>query len=135
MIGLSSSVALTSTVGVTAASMDTALEAVAEDETETETETDSEEDVAETETETDSEEDVTETAADGEEDVATVQKETVKINFYSEEEEKQIAEKEIEVDKGTTQINASEFADLVPEGYELKITGDVAISGGWRCSD
>jgi len=33
MIGLSSSVALTSTVGVTAASMDTALEAVAEDET------------------------------------------------------------------------------------------------------
>ena len=43
MIGLSSSVALTSTVGVTAASMDTALEAVAENETET----DSEEDVAE----------------------------------------------------------------------------------------
>ena len=50
MIGLSSSVALTSTVGVTAASMNTALEAVAEDETEAE-ETDSEEDVTEETTE------------------------------------------------------------------------------------
>ena len=61
MIGLSSSVALTSTVGVTAASMDTALEAVAEDETETETETDSEEDVAEETEETEEIEETEET--------------------------------------------------------------------------
>ncbi len=38
---------------------------------------------------------------------ATEKKETVKINFYSEEEEKQIAEKELEVAKGSTQVNTS----------------------------
>ena len=59
------------------------------------------------------------------------QTETVKINFYSEEEGKQIAEKSIEVEAGTTQVNASVFADLVPEGYELVTTGDVAINGGY----
>ncbi len=54
--------------------------------------------------------------------------ETVQINFYSEEEGRQIAEKSIEVEAGTTQVNASVFADLVPEGYELVTTGDVAIA-------
>ncbi len=62
MIGICSSVALTSTVGFTASSMDTALEAVAENETET----DSEEDVAE-ETEDVAEE--TEDVAEETEDV------------------------------------------------------------------
>ena len=57
--------------------------------------------------------------------------ETVQINFYSEEEGRQIAEKSIEVEAGTTQVNASVFADLVPEGYELVTTGDVAIFGGY----
>ena len=58
------------------------------------------------------------------------QTETVKINFYSEEEGKQIAEKSIEVAKGTTQVNTSVFADLVPEGYELAVTGDVQVNDG-----
>ena len=226
MIGLSSSVALTSTVGVTAASMDTALEAVAEDETETETETDSEEEteteeLEETETETDSEEETEETTEEVEEapetqmtpmavaesedekaDVAVAKKvtvrfvcdgevvdtyeynetpsvtvikrdelekhlnsnykladsetvwfalqgnaygaeldvevikiekmQTVKINFYSEEEEKMVAEPEIEVEAGITQVDISKYANLVPEGYELvTTTGKVEICGGY----
>ena len=49
------------------------------------------------------------------------QTETVKINFYSEEEGKQIAEKSIEVAKGTTQVNTSGSGDLGPEGYELAV--------------
>ncbi len=226
MIGLSSSVALTSTVGVTAASMDTALEAVAEDETETETETDSEEEteteeLEETETETDSEEETEETTEEVEEapetqmtpmavaesedekaDVAVAKKvtvrfvcdgevvdtyeynetpsvtvikrdelekhlnsnykladsetvwfalqgnaygaeldvevikiekmQTVKINFYSEEEEKTVAEPEIEVEAGITQVDISKYANLVPEGYELvTTTGKVEICSGY----
>ena len=59
------------------------------------------------------------------------QTETVKINFYSEEEGKQIAEKSIEVAKGTTQVNTSVFADLVPEGYELAVTGDLEVNDGY----
>ena len=59
------------------------------------------------------------------------QTETVKINFYSEEEGKQIEEESIEVEAGTKLVNTSVFADLVPEGYELVTSGDVQVNGGY----
>ena len=55
----------------------------------------------------------------------------VKINFYSEDEEKQIAEPTIEVDKDATYVNTSAFANLVPSGYELVESGDLPIRDGY----
>ena len=55
----------------------------------------------------------------------------VKINFYSEDEEKQIAEPTIEVDKDATYVNTSAFANLVPSGYELVESGDFPIRDGY----
>ena len=55
----------------------------------------------------------------------------VKINFYSEDEEKQIAEPTVEVDKDATYVNTSAFANLVPSGYELVESGDFQIRDGY----
>ena len=54
---------------------------------------------------------------------------TVKINYYSEEEEKQIAEVELTVDKDATSVNTSKLT--APEGYEVVLTGDLAINDGY----
>ncbi len=54
---------------------------------------------------------------------------TVKINYYSEEEEKQIAEVEFTVDKDATSVNTSKLT--APEGYELVLSGDLAINDGY----
>ena len=55
----------------------------------------------------------------------------VKINFYSEDEEKQIDEPTVEVDKDATYVNTSAFANLVPSGYELVESGDLQIRDGY----
>ena len=55
----------------------------------------------------------------------------VKINFYSEDEAKQIAEPTIEVDKDATYVNASDLAKLVPSGYKLVLAGDLEIRDGY----
>ena len=55
----------------------------------------------------------------------------VKINFYSEDEEKQIDEPTIEVDKDATYVNTSAFANLVPSGYELVESGNLQIRDGY----
>ena len=55
----------------------------------------------------------------------------VKINFYSEDEEKQIAEPTVEVDKDATYVNTSAFANLVPSGYELVESGNLQIRDGY----
>ena len=55
----------------------------------------------------------------------------VKINFYSEDEEKQIDESTIEVDKDATYVNTSAFANLVPSGYELVESGNLQIRDGY----
>ena len=62
---------------------------------------------------------------------AEAQTETVKINFYSEEEGRTIEEGSIEVEAGTKHVNTSVFADQVPEGYELVTSGDVQVNDGW----
>ena len=54
---------------------------------------------------------------------------TVKINYYSEEEKKQIAEVEFTVDKDATSVNTSKLT--APEGYELVLSGDLAINDGY----
>ena len=126
MIGLSSSVALTSTVGVTAASMDTALEAVAEDETEAE-ETDSEEDVTEetTETETETEEvteETTEDAGAGEETTKLVY-----LHFIKEDDKTPFGNVvRLVVDINVKSIHTSVIP--FPEGWEwAQGTGDISI--------
>ncbi|MFR7709897.1 MAG: hypothetical protein ACLUZ8_03265 [Gemmiger formicilis] len=54
---------------------------------------------------------------------------TIKINYYSEAEEKQIAEVKMEVAADATYINTS--ALTAPEGYELVLSGDLAIRDGY----
>ena len=54
---------------------------------------------------------------------------TVKINYYSEEEKKQIAEVDFTVDKAATSVNTSKLT--APEGYELVLSGDLAINDGY----
>ena len=56
---------------------------------------------------------------------------TVKINFYSESEEKQVKEAPLTVAKDATYINTSALADIMPEGYELVVTGDLTIRDGY----
>ena len=55
----------------------------------------------------------------------------VKINFYSEDEEKQIAEPTIEVNEDAAYVNTSAFANLVPSGYELVESGNLQIRDGY----
>ena len=54
---------------------------------------------------------------------------TIKINYYSEAEEKQIAEVEMTVAADATYINTSKLT--APEGYELVLAGDLAIRDGY----
>ena len=54
---------------------------------------------------------------------------TIKINYYSEAEEKQIAEVEMTVAADATYINTR--ALTAPEGYELVLSGDLAIRDGY----
>ena len=54
---------------------------------------------------------------------------TVKINYYSEAEEKQIAEVEMTVAADATYVNTSELT--APEGYKLVLSGDLAIRDGY----
>ena len=54
---------------------------------------------------------------------------TIKINYYSEAEEKQIAEVEMTVAADATYINTSELT--APEGYKLVLSGDLAIRDGY----
>ena len=63
--------------------------------------------------------------------VREVETKTVKINFYDEEAEKQIAEPSIEVAKDATYVNTSAFEALVPAGYELVLVGDLDIRDGY----
>ena len=54
---------------------------------------------------------------------------TIKINYYSEAEKKQIAEVEMTVGINDTYINTSKLT--APEGYELVLAGDLAIRDGY----
>ena len=54
---------------------------------------------------------------------------TVKINYYSEEEEKQIAEVEMEVAADATTVNSGSLK--APDGYELVLGGDFTINDGY----
>ncbi|WP_425371294.1 hypothetical protein [Gemmiger formicilis] len=54
---------------------------------------------------------------------------TIKINYYSEAEEKQIAEVEMTVAADATYVNTSKLT--APEGYELVLSGDLAIRDGY----
>ena len=54
---------------------------------------------------------------------------TIKINYYSEAEEKQIAEVEMTVAADATYVNTSELT--APEGYKLVLSGDLAIRDGY----
>ena len=54
---------------------------------------------------------------------------TIKINYYSEAEEKQIAEVEMTVAADATYVNTSELT--APKGYELVLSGDLAIRDGY----
>ena len=54
---------------------------------------------------------------------------TIKINYYSEAEEKQIAEVEMTVATDATYVNTSELT--APKGYELVLSGDLAIRDGY----
>ena len=124
MIGLSSSVALTSTVGVTAASMDTALEAVAEDETETETETDSEEDVAE--------ETLSEVGeAEAEEPGAGVNTILVNVIYMNEDGSTVKTARVVIADDNNDGVVSMDATSIeIPEGYELvSVEGESEIFG------
>ena len=123
MIGLSSSVALTSTVGVTAASMDTALEAVAEDETETETETDSEEDVAEQSSEVGE--------AEAEEPGAGVNTILVNVIYMNEDGSTVKTARVVIADDNNDGVVSMDATSIeIPEGYELvSVEGESEIFG------
>ena len=54
---------------------------------------------------------------------------TIKINYYSEAEEKQIAEVEMTVAADATYVNTSKLT--APEGYKLVLSGDLAIRDGY----
>ena len=55
---------------------------------------------------------------------------TVGVNYYSFEEERQIAESSVEVAADAIHVNTSLLTD-VPEGYELVEVGDLEINDGW----
>ena len=62
-------------------------------------------------------------------EVRKVATKTIKINYYSEEEEKQIAEVEMTVPADATYVNTS--ALTAPAGYELVLVGDLPIRDGY----
>ena len=62
-------------------------------------------------------------------EVRKVATKTIKINYYSEAEEKQIAEVEMTVPADATYVNTS--ALTAPAGYELVLAGDLPIRDGY----
>ena len=62
-------------------------------------------------------------------EVRKVATKTIKINYYSEEEEKQIAEVEMTVPADATCVNTSKLT--APAGYELVLAGDLPIRDGY----
>ena len=62
-------------------------------------------------------------------EVRKVATKTIKINYYSEEEEKQIAEVEMTVPADATYVNTSKLT--APSGYELVLAGDLPIRDGY----
>ena len=62
-------------------------------------------------------------------EVRKVATKTIKINYYSEEEEKQIAEVELTVPADATYVNTSKLT--APAGYELVLAGDLPIRDGY----
>ena len=54
---------------------------------------------------------------------------TIKINYYSEEENKQISEVKMEVAADATYVNSGSLK--APDGYELVLSGDLAIRDGY----
>ncbi|WP_278544845.1 hypothetical protein, partial [Gemmiger formicilis] len=54
---------------------------------------------------------------------------TIKINYYSESENKQVAEVEMEVAADATSVNSGSLK--APEGYELVLGGDFTINDGY----
>lgn len=54
----------------------------------------------------------------------------VGVNYWDVENNKQVCEGSIEVASDATHVNTSALVD-VPEGYELVVTGDLQIMGGW----
>ena len=62
-------------------------------------------------------------------DVTEAKTKTIKINYYSEEEEKQIAEVEMTVPADATYVNTSKLT--APAGYELVLAGDLPIRDGY----
>ena len=54
---------------------------------------------------------------------------TIKINYYSESEGKQVAEVEMKVAADATSVNTSKLT--APEGYKLVLSGDLAIRDGY----
>ncbi len=56
-------------------------------------------------------------------EVRKVATKTIKINYYSEEEEKQIAEVEMTVPADATYVNTSKLT--APAGYKLVLAGDL----------
>ena len=63
----------------------------------------------------------------GEEKSAT---QTVGVNYWDVDENKQAGEGEVTVAADAIHVNTSALTDI-PEGYELASTGDVEINGGW----
>ena len=62
-------------------------------------------------------------------EVRKVATKTIKINYYSEEEEKQIAEVEMTVPADATYVNTSKLT--APAGYKLVLVGDLPIRDGY----
>ena len=62
-------------------------------------------------------------------EVRKVATKTIKINYYSEEEEKQIDEVEMTVPADATYVNTSKLT--APAGYELVLAGDLPIRDGY----
>ena len=62
-------------------------------------------------------------------DVTEAKTKTIKINYYSESEKKQVAEVEMEVAADATSVNSGSLK--APEGYELVLGGDFAINDGY----
>ena len=54
---------------------------------------------------------------------------TIKINYYSEEENKQISEVKMEVAADAAYVNSGSLK--APDGYELVLSGDLAIRDGY----
>ena len=149
MVGLSSSVVLTSTVGVTAASMDTAIEAGAEDTVEDETLTpvvdedalaeEDSEDVAEEETTEEGTEETTDEA--GEEETEETTADVVLENctvIFVDENGTEIGSGSVTPYDCANGYYICRYADVVgvPEGKEiLGGTGDFNVSKNqrWTC--